>query len=91
MNCEGDKAILHCLSGPPQSLPSTTEVDSKWTVRSDFDTHRSCRPRTNGRFAPPKLSRLHLGANGRGRLKRRLSALSGKLRFGNYKEASFVR
>jgi hypothetical protein len=38
MNYEGDKAILPSLSGPPQSIPSTTEVDSKWTVRSDFDT-----------------------------------------------------
>jgi len=39
---------------------------------------------------PPKLSGLHLGANGRSRLKWRLGALSGKLRFGNYAEASFV-
>ena len=69
MNYEGDKTILTCLSGPPQSIPSTTEVDSKWTVRSDFDTHRFCPPKTNGRFARPKLSGLHLGANGRSRLK----------------------
>ena len=48
MNYEGDKTILTSLSGPPQSIPSTTEADSKWTVRSDFDTHFALQKQTVG-------------------------------------------
>jgi len=92
MNYEGDKAILFCLSESPKSVPCTTKVDSKWTVRGDFDTHHFCPPKINNRFAPPRLSALHLGANGRSRPKRRLSAITGNLlrRFGDYADAAFL-
>ena len=65
MNYEEGGAILFRLFAFPLSVPSTTKVDGKWTVRSDFDTHHFCPLKTNGRFAPPKLSVPHLGANGR--------------------------